>query len=278
MAGLIRRGFACAGALVALASGALAQEVDKAPRLQFELTPYIWMAAIDVRAESQLRTGTTVSTNLSIPVADYLTKLNFAGMVAGTARYERFSLHTDFIYLNANSDNTEVRSVRTPLLQLPVTNTLNSSTRIQSTIWTLAGGYAVAEGEWGTVDVIGGVRLLALDQDVNFSLSRDITAPNGNVVLGRAGSMSASATIWNGVVGVRGRVRIADSDFYVPFQFDIGSGAAVWSWQAQVGIGYRTRWADLSAGYRYLSFQDSRNAVLQTLSMGGPILAATFRF
>lgn len=278
MAGLIRRGFACAGALVAMASGALAQEVDKAPRLQFELTPYIWMAAIDVRAESQLRTGTTVSTNLSIPVADYLTKLNFAGMVAGTARYERFSLHTDFIYLNANSDNTEVRSVRTPLLQLPVTNTLNSSTRIQSTIWTLAGGYAVAEGEWGTVDVIGGVRLLALDQDVNFSLSRDITAPNGNVVLGRAGSMSASATIWNGVVGVRGRVRIADSDFYVPFQFDIGSGAAVWSWQAQVGIGYRTRWADLSAGYRYLSFQDSRNAVLQKLSMGGPILAATFRF
>lgn len=117
------------------------------------------MAGVDVRAESQLRTGTTVSTNLSIPVADDLTKLNFAGMV-----------------------------------------------------------------------------------------------------------------------GVRGRVRIAESDFYVPFQFDIGSGAAVWSWQAQVGIGYRTRWADLSAGYRYLSFQDSRNAVLQTLSMGGPFLAATFGF
>lgn len=269
---------ALAGAFTLLASGAMAQGADKPSQLQLELTPYVWLAAIDIQAESQLRTGTTVSTSMSIPLSDYLTKLNFVGMVAGSARYERFSLHTDFIYLNANTDNTEVRSVRTPLLRLPVTNTLNAGTRLQSTIWTVAGGYAVAEGSWGNVDVLGGVRLLALDQDVTFSLSSNITAPNGSVVLARAGSMSASGTFWNGVVGIRGRVRIAESDFYVPLQFDIGSGSTVWSWQAFAGLGYRTPWADISVGYRHLAFQDHGNAVLQKLSMGGPIMAATFRF
>lgn len=256
----------------------MAQQSDNAPRLQFELTPYVWLPTIDLRAESQVRTGTTATTSLSIGVGDYISKLNFAGMLAASARYERFSLHTDFIYLNANSENAAVRSVTTPILRLPVSDTLNASTRIQSTIWTLAGGYSVAEGKWGQVDVTSGVRLLVLDQDVNYVLSRDITAANRSTILNRVGSLSASGTIWNGIVGIRGRLLVPDSDFYVPFYFDVGSGGAVWSWQAFAGLGYRTRVVDLSAGYRYLSFRQHGSAVVQELSMGGPIIAATFRF
>ena len=261
-----------------LASGAMAQSTQTEPRLQFELTPYIWLPTIDLRLNNQARNGTTVTTNLSIGAGDYLTKLNFAGMVAAGARYERFSILTDLMYLNANSDDTDIRSVRTPILRLPVTDTLATSTRIQATIWTLAGGYSVAEGTWGQVDVIGGLRLLVLDQTVGYSLTRDVTRPGGGTILSRGGNLAASGTIWNGIAGVRGRVRVPESDFYVPFHFDIGSGGAVWTWQAFLGLGYQTPWADFSAGYRYLSFQQHGNAIVEKMSMGGPIITATFRF
>jgi hypothetical protein len=278
MIGLFTRFLTVAGVMTVLASGAMAQGAATEPRLQFELTPYIWMPTIDLRADSQLRNGTVVTTNLSIGAGEYLTKLNFAGMLAAGARYERFSLITDFMYLNANSDSTGIRSVSSPILSRPITDTLYTSTRLQTTIWTLAGGYAVAEGDWGQVDVIGGLRLLALDQTVNYSLARDVTTPGGTVVLGRSGNLSANGTVWNGIAGIRGRVKVPESDFYVPFYFDIGGGGSVWTWQAYLGVGYSTKWADISVGYRYLSFQQSGNAILEKLNMGGPIAAATFRF
>jgi len=60
-----------------------------------------------------------------------------------------------------------------------------------------------------------------------------------------------------------------DSDVCEPFHFDIGSGAAVWSWRAFAGVGYRTGWADFSFGYRHLSFQNHGEGVPRKLSMGG---------
>lgn len=99
MIGLFKMFLTVAGVMTVLASGAMAQGTATEPRLQFELTPYIWMPTIDLRADSQLRNGTVVTTNLSIGAGEYLTKLNFAGMLAAGARYERFSLITDFMYL-----------------------------------------------------------------------------------------------------------------------------------------------------------------------------------
>ena len=77
---------------------------------------------------------------------------------------------------------------------------------------------------------------------------------------------------------IRGRVRIVDSDVCEPFHFDIGSGAAVWSWQAFAGVGYRAGWADFSCGYRHLSFQNHGEGVPRKLSMGGPVMSAMFTF
>lgn len=278
MKSLVAKWLLWTGALLVLGSTAMAQEPRTEPRLQLEVTPYLWLPSIDIRMNNQTRVGTTVTTDLSISPREYLTKMNFVGMVAAGARYERFSLLTDFIYLNANTESTRLRSVQTPVLSLPATDTRFSSTRIESTIWTLAGGYSVAEETWGQVDVIGGVRLLVLDQTVNYGLSRDVTAPGGSVVLNRGGNLSASGTFWNGIVGLRGRVRIPESNFYVPFHFDIGGGGKIWTWQAFTGIGYVTRWADIAAGYRYLMFRQYGDAIVEKMAMGGPILTATFRF
>ena len=112
------------------------------------------------------------------------------------------------------------------------TLTTSTSTNLKSTIWTFAGGYTVAEGNWGNVDLIAGVRLLAIDDATNFGLAVDITRPDGSIALGHSGNLSASKSVWNGIGGVRGRVYLGDSDwfgggeFFVPYYFDIGGGGS----------------------------------------------------
>ncbi len=76
MTDVLRKLLIIAGMVSILASGAVAQSTQTEPRLQFELTPYIWLPTIDLRLNNQARNGTTVTTNLSIGAGDYLTKLN----------------------------------------------------------------------------------------------------------------------------------------------------------------------------------------------------------
>jgi hypothetical protein len=43
---------------------------------------------------------------------------------------------------------------------------LHTGTTLDLTIWTLAGGYTVLQGGWGNLDVIAGLRLLAVNATV----------------------------------------------------------------------------------------------------------------
>ncbi len=141
----------------------------------------------------------------------------------------------------------------------------------------------MANGNWGNVDVIGGFRLLAIDERTNFSLSAGVIAPDGEVALTRFGGLSVSRDIWNGIVGTRGRVYLADSTllsggrFFVPFYVDVGTGASNVTWQVFTGIGYQTRRFGISVGYRYLSFENGSKAITH-VTLGGPIIAANFSF
>ncbi|MBV9250002.1 MAG: hypothetical protein JO227_12245, partial [Acetobacteraceae bacterium] len=101
---------------------------------------------------------------------------------------------------------------------------------------------------------------------------------------GRSGSLPASRDIWNGIGGVRGRVYLADVDWFgggrlfVPFYFDVGAGGSNVTWQAFSGIGYQSGRFGVSIGYRHLAFDQGSSAKVQKLVLGGPILAANFSF
>jgi len=56
----------------------------------------------------------------------------------------------------------------------------------------LAGGYTLAYGDWGNIDVIGGFRLLAVSERTDFGLSEQVIAPNGTDALNRVGGLSIS--------------------------------------------------------------------------------------
>jgi len=266
--------------------GARAEGPDSRPGWSFELVPYLWLPNIDVTMKYPVLGGGTATTALSVGPGEYIPKINFGAMLAGEARYDRFSLLTDIIYLNLSSTESQIKSFDFGTTSTPVEGALTTSTsaRLQATVWTLAGGYTVAEGAWGNLDLVGGLRLLAVTDTTNFSLALDVTRPDGSIALGRTGGLSAGRSVWNGIGGVRGRLYLGDADwfgggkFFAPYYFDVGAGGSNLTWQAFGGLGYQTGQLGVSVGYRFLSFQQDSSSVVQRLTLGGPIIVASFRF
>ncbi len=111
-------------------------------------------------------------------------------------------------------------------------------------------------------------------------LSWTITGDLGPVVLpGQNGIKEVSETLWNGIVGVKGRYAFGnDRKWFVPFYLDVGTGATQLTWQGVAGVGYSYRWGDVTAVWRYLDFNGKSGKPIEDLNMSGPQLGATFRF
>ena len=95
---------------------------------------------------------------------------------------------------------------------------------------------------------------------------------------GGIGSVSSSGSVWNGIGGFRGRIRLGDSGMFIPYYFDAGAGGSKLTWQIASGLGYHTRLADVSLTYRYLTWQQSNSFNVRSLSINGPMLMVNFTF
>jgi hypothetical protein len=255
-----------------------------APGWSFDVAPYLWFASIHSSYSFDLppALGGTVSANPSIGFGDLVSHLNFGVMGAADARYDRFSVLTDFLYLNVGGTPAQFRSVNFPdRPAIPITAGVESSEgfNLNSSIWTLAGGYTLAQGDWGNFDAIAGFRLLDVNARVNYSLGFTIEGPRGNgATFGGIGSVSGSGDIWNGIGGFRGRLRVGNAGLFIPYYFDIGAGGSNLTWQISSGLGYHAGLADVSLTYRYLSFDQGSNVVVQRLWIQGPMLMVNFTF
>ncbi len=286
-------GLAAALIMAAVQSGTRAQQpaiqATQAPSPSgwtFNVAPYMWLPAINASVGYNLPSalGGRLSTDIKVPPAEYIPDLKFAAMFAAEARYDRFSLLTDYMYmnLNAGASDTFVKSVdffgRTSL-PIPRALDLGSTTTLKATIWTLVGGYTVARGDWGNFDVIAGFRFLGMNTSMNYNLALTVSGPLGNgATFGGAGTVSGTGNIWNGIGGFRGRIILADTGLFIPYYFDIGAGGSNLTWQIASGLGYQTGWAGVSILGRYMSFEQSDRSVIRHLGMAGPAVVVNFSF
>jgi hypothetical protein len=260
------------------------QQAANASGWTFNIAPYMWLPTIRTTLNNDLppALGGRVPTELTVGPGDILRHLNFATMVAADAQYGPFSVLTDFLYMNVSATSSHFRSVDfAGVPSQPISRSVERSngTSLNSKIWTLAGGYTVAQGDWGNFDVIAGFRFLSINSTTDFSLALTLTGPRGNgATFGGIGSLSSSAAIWNGIGGFRGRIRINNTGLFIPYYFDIGAGGSNLTWQIASGLGYQTGWAGVALTYRYLSFEQGNSAVVQHLTMGGPMMMVNFSF
>jgi hypothetical protein len=180
--------------------------------------------------------------------------MNFSTAVAADAQYGRFSILTDFLYLNLSNTNAHFRSVDfLGQSSIPIARSVQFSTgtRLSATLWTLVGGYTVIQGDWGNFDVMAGFRYFGVSATTDFSLGLTLSGPAGNgATFGGVGGVSGSGNLWDGIGGIRGRIRLGHPGLFIPYYFDVGGGSSKLTWQIASGLGYQMATRPVGPVYR----------------------------
>jgi len=272
------------GALVALALlvpvRAFAQAT--ADKWNFSVMPYLWLPGMDGTLRYGPPSAGGASPNVSVDADTLLGALDMAFMLAAEARKGRWLIATDVIYLDLSSDSSAVKSIDFNPGSGPV-NIANTAldagtqTNLKGTVWTLVGGYAAVQDPRATFDVIGGLRYLGLKATTNWQLSATVTGP-GTQTFTRTGSVTKSDDLWDAIVGVKGRVKLGDGNWFMPYYLDVGAGDSTLTWQSVLGVGHAYKWGEVILAYRYLSYEQGGNKLIEDLSFGGFGLGVNFRF
>jgi len=239
-----------------------AQEADT---WEFDLSIYGWYAGID--SSIKLPNSPATGQSTTIDASDILANLEMIFMGGLDARYNRWSVITDVIYMDVGAEDNQTLVVE------PQGVPVNGSVNLDLASWVLHGGigYDVVQAERGTLAVVGGVRYLTADVDVTLG----VTGPLGLVQ--RSPEQSGSVAVLDGIIGMRGVIKL-NENWYLPYFADIGTGGSNLTWQALFGVGYRFSWGDVKFAYRYIGYDFDDDSVLQDLSLSGPLLGVSFRF
>jgi hypothetical protein len=246
---------------------------------QFSLTPYLWAPNVDGKVQYTLPSGTGNSADIAVGADTYLSNLEFAFMFNAEARKERWSIFTDLAYVDFSSERSQVQSVDFgPAGRVGASLDTGTSSSLKGAIWTLVGGYAVVDDPRTTLDVIAGFRYFGARASTDWQLSAAITAPGGAQTFPRSGSISQREDIWDGIIGVRGRVKLGSSNWSVPYYFDAGTGSSTLTWQAVAGIAYAFGWGDIGLVYRHLQYNMKDGKLVEDMRLSGPAIGVAFRF
>ena len=228
---------------------------------RFEVTPYLWGTGI--RGTVNLNDSSAKSADMSS--SNVLSDLKSGAMIAAEAHKGNWGIMGDFISATLQNSGS------VPVLTPDGRATIGDKVTVQQTILTGAFSYTLANTKDAYVDALLGVRAI----DVTATL--DLTVEGTSIKR----SISKKTSTVDPIIGAKGRYRIADSTWYLPFYGDIGSGGGTTNltWQAMAGIGKTfNKVVDASLTYRALYYDMKDSGVLQKTTMLGPQVAVTFKF
>lgn len=228
---------------------------------RFEVTPYLWATGID--GTIGFNNGSAKSADMS--ASNVLSNLKSGGMISAEAHKGKWGIMADVV--SATLQNSGSVSVVTPDGSAQVGDKIT----MQQTLLTGVVTYTVANTKDAYVDALLGVR--AIDATATLSLNVDGTSIKR--------SISKTTSTVDPIIGAKGRYRIADSTWYVPFYGDVGSGGGTTNltWQVMAGVGKTfNNLIDASLTYRALYYDMKDGGVLQKTTMLGPQVAVTFKF
>jgi len=257
---------------------AQAQSVASADQWKFSITPYLWLPNVNGTLKYSIPPGAGGSPEVEAGPNDYLQNLQAVIMLSGEVRKDRWSVFTDVIYLAFSDEESSVKSVNFGGNLVSSSLNLATSSSLRGTAWTLGAGYAVQTGQPVKLDVFGGLRYFSLQASTSWQLEGVINGPGPGQTFPRTGGISAGADLWDGIIGVRGRVPLGISDWSIPYYLDIGAGSSQLTWQGMIGIAYTFKWGDVTLAYRNLYYDQKDDKLVQNLRFSGPALGVTFRF
>lgn len=238
---------------------------------EFSVTPYLWGATISGDSSFQIPRGSGNSADVKVRPSDYLSSLDIAVMFSAEARKGRWGVLTDIVYLDVSADDSKVKAINGPHgRSIPIDT--GTKTEFSGLIWQLGGFYNVINTSNASLDILAGFRYFK----VKASLDWEFNGPTGH--LARSGSSTQNKDLLDGIIGVRGRYRLGDGKWFIPYYLDVGTGSSSLTWQGLVGLGYAMSWGDVQLSYRHIYYDQKSNKLMQNFSFSGPTLSATFRF
>ena len=148
---------ALAGALLLPAAGAQAQTAAESDNWKFSLMPYLWLPTIDTKLNLGPVAASRLESDISVAPSDWLPDLKMAGLLAGEARYGKWLLAGDYIYLNLGNADSHINTRNLGPGPVQIVD-IGSDTSLKTTIWSIVGGYSDYSTPAASVDLIAGVR------------------------------------------------------------------------------------------------------------------------
>lgn len=235
---------------------------------RFEVTPYIWGSGVS----STLFYNDRYLNTANLSTSNVLGDLKSGGMITAEAHYGKWGIFGDIV--SATLQTSASKTVAVPTRQygaVPVN--ASDKTTLQQNIITAAATYTILNNQDAYVDGLLGVRSIMATATVSLDLSA--------YGLSKTFVDSKSVSTTDPIVGLKGRYRIADTTWYVPFYGDIGGGGGTTNstWQGIIGIGKTfSKLVDASLTYRYLYYDMKGDGLLQKTSFKGPQVAVSFKF
>jgi hypothetical protein len=245
---------------------------------KFSITPYLWLPNIDGTLKYSIPPGATGSPEVQVGPNDYLEALRFAMMISGEVRKDRWFAFTDFIYLDFSNEESSVKSINFGGNRVSSSANVSTESSLKGAAWTLGAGYAVLPGRPVNLDVFGGLRYFGLEASTDWQLTVAVTGPGPGQSFARAGSISERMDLWDGIVGVKGRVWLGRSNWGIPYYLDVGTGSSTLTWQGMIGVAYSYKWLGVTLAYRHLYYDQKEDKLIQDMRFSGPALGVTFRF
>ena len=241
----------------------------------FSITPYLWAPNVDGTLKYS---GTGGNPEVQVGPNDYLENLSMALMISGEVRKDRWALFTDFIYLDFSDEGSTVKSVDFGGGAVNAGTNVLTRSSLTGAVWTLGAGYAIMQSRPVEFDVFGGLRYFGLEATTDWQLALTVTGPSSGKTFARTGGISERADLWDGIVGVKGRFWLGQSNWSIPYYYDMGLGSSSLTWQGMLGIEYTYKWFGATLAYRHLSYSMGDDDLVQNLRFSGPLLGFNFRF
>lgn len=250
-----------AGAMLLSTSAGVGAAEGSAADWQYGLSIYGWLPSLsgDLNYSPPGSGG-----DISVDAEQIIDSLKMTFMGSFEARKGPWSAFTDVIYLDLGGSESKSASVPDGTTRV----LLDADLDITGWVWTLGGSYSVWRDDKSHLDLLAGARMLSLDTEVKLT---------GGGPHQRYRNLSESVTLWDGIIGAKGRVALNDR-WFLPYYFDVGTGDTDLTWQGMAGIGYEFDWGQVDLTYRYMEYDQGSDGLLQELAFGGPKLGVGFRF
>jgi hypothetical protein len=272
--------FGSAMTALVFAAGALLPATSTAQSAPTSYEPEKWMFTATIYGYLPTIGGNvsfpTGGSSIDVDANTILSHLKMTFMGTLDAHNGRWGVFTDVLYLDLGGSKSNTRDFSIGHHDIPADTTADLNLDLKGIIWTVAGEYRIVSDPSTKVDVLAGARLFGVKPTLGWSINGDLgPIPES----GRSGSKQISESIWDGIVGVKGRYAFGDNrQWFVPFYLDVGTGQSQLTWQIAGGIGYTYHWGSVFAMWRYLDYNFKSGNGLDSLNMNGPMIGAAFQW